>query len=158
MSDDDTPYSDTPRVWCRHLLLCRNVWFDPARMDDGFLLGKLLVQVRPAEGESYPIVFHRLFAFVQLAGDVGTHLFRVRLLRIDRTGYDEEVEVPLGVNDEPLNFGPWEIDLVGEEYFESFAFPLLDIHLLTAGEYEFQLILDETPDAILYRERCYAYQ
>src|SRR5437868_6706090 len=103
------PFAEGPRVWCRHLILCRNVWYDPERMDDGFSLGKLLVQVRPAEGETYPILFHRLFAFVQLAGDVGTQSFWIHLLRIDRTEYGEEVDVPLGADDEPLTFGPWDI-------------------------------------------------
>jgi len=75
-------------------------------MDDGFSPGTLLVQVRPAAGESYPIVFHRLFAFVQLAGDVGTYSIRFRLQRIGSTEYGEEVEVPVGAAGEPLTFGP----------------------------------------------------
>lgn len=149
---------DEPRVWCRHLLLCRNIWYDPNRMDDGFSLGKLLVQVRPAEGDSYPIVSPRLFAFVQLAGEVGSYSLSFRLLRIGRTDLGEEVEEQLGAEEEPLTFGPWTQDVVGEEYVESAAFPLANVRLLEGGEYEVQLLVGENAEEPLFRERFYAIQ
>ena len=158
MSDADTPYSDsgTPRVWCRHLLLCRNVWFDPARMDDGFSLGKLLVQVRPAEGESYPVEFPRLFGFLQLTGTIGDYTVRIRLVRIVENEFGELEEVSPRPNGRAMDFGPWDIELIGMEYFESFAFQLLQFRIPEPGEYELQLLVDDLGDDILYRERFYA--
>jgi len=116
MTDEDPPpFSDEPRVWCRHLILCRSVWYDPARMDDGFSLGKLVVQVRPDEGSTYPVQFDRWFAFVQLSGTLGEHTLRVGLVRLIEDEFGEQQEVSPRPNGRPMDFGPWDIELVGME-------------------------------------------
>jgi hypothetical protein len=57
-------------------------------------------------------------------------------------------------NGRAVEFGPWEIDLVREEYFESFAFQAAPVAFDEPGEYEFQLWVDDGEDPIA-RERMF---
>ena len=116
MAAEDDPFDDSAGdIWCRHLILCRVVWFDPSRPDDGFSLGKLLVQTRPPEGEPFPLMFDRLFLFTQMTGPSGAYTLRARLVRIGTTAYGEEVEEPVLRDGGPVEYGPWDIELVRED-------------------------------------------
>lgn len=61
-----------PAVWCRHLLICRTFWFDAENFDNGYSLGRLVVNVHPPEGHVFPFLVPRLFAYVQLFGKTAT--------------------------------------------------------------------------------------
>lgn len=124
---------DPPEVFHRHLILCRTVWFT-GDLDDGFSLGRLVVHLRPRGGEFPFRCDTRLFLFAQLFGTPGEYTVRARLVRV------------IVDDDEPTDghdYGPWTIALYGEEFVESFAFPLEWVPFPEPGVYEFQLSVDE---------------
>lgn len=138
-----------PELHCRHLLVCRNVWFDPDRPDDGFSLGKLLVGVRTSSDHPFPIRIPRLFLFAQLFGTPDEYTVRVVQNRREPTGIGDEEEATF-----TREFGPWDILLPGEEFVESYAFPLLEVSFPETGVYEFQLLANGVqPDELLASER-----
>lgn len=63
-------------------------------------------------------------------------------------GDDEDEEVQLGANGTELAFGPWDIELIGEDFVESFAFSVVRVRFDEPGLYEFQLWLDPFPSPV----------
>jgi len=155
--EDDTGDTDPEGIWCRHLIVCRTLWFEPSRSDDAFSLGKLVVQLRPPDGDTLPIHVDRLFTFVQLTGTPGPYTLRALLVRIERVGYDGEDEVPVLRHGRPTQSGPWDIELFGQEFFEGFAFSMANLRFDEPGVYEFQLHADGYDDP-LARERLYVHE
>lgn len=146
-----------PTVYCRHLIVCRTVWYDANRPDDGFSLGKLIVSLRPADGAGYPVQIERLFLFAQLFGESGEYPFRIRVVRVDRNDIGEEVEIQLGPNDSPREYVPNRPLVVsGEELVDQIAVPLNRVAFREPGLYEFQLWLDFDSDEPLASERLEA--
>jgi hypothetical protein len=91
-------------------------------------------------------------------GETGEYRFRIRLVRIEKQGYDEEVEVPLGIGgvykDFDSPFGrPFE--LTGLNYVDEMAFPIDALRINDPGLYEFQLFV-EGMDEPIARERILA--
>lgn len=137
--------SDTgePAIYCRHLIVCRTVWFDPNRPDDGFSLGKIVIRLTPPDGQDFPLLIPRLFAYVQAFGTPGEYQLRLRLMRIERDDFGEEFEVQLGPDDSLLQFSvPRPTALSGLTLVEELAVPLDRILLEQAGLYELQLWAD----------------
>lgn len=140
---------DSPELHCRHLLVCRYVWYDSDRPDDGYSLGKLLVSVRASPDAPFPLRVPRLFLFAQLFGMPIEYTVRVVQNRLEPTGIGDEEHTTF-----TREFGPWGILLPGEEFVESFAFPLLNVAFPEAGVYEFQLLAEGVhPDELLAAER-----
>ena len=48
MADDVDPF-DKPAIYCRHLLICRTLWYDPER-SDSFSLAGIIVNISPPSG------------------------------------------------------------------------------------------------------------
>lgn len=151
MDNDDE--RDGPELFCRHLIICRNVWYDASKLDEGFSLGKLFVQASPKDGDEFPILVPRLFAFAQLYGSVGEYRLRVRLVRIDRTELGGEEEMQLGTNGDPLEYVPIRpFELTGLDFVEAIAIPMHDVGFARPAVFEFQLWVREG-DEPLARER-----
>jgi len=146
MDSSNDQEEDEADVYCRHLLFCRTVWLDATRTDDGFSLGKSLIQLGPADGGEYPLVLDRIFACAQLHGRSGEQTVRLRLVRIPDDEDDEGIQ--LGKAGAPREYGPWDIELIGEEFVESFAFPVVRVRFDDPGVYEFQLRLDSLPTPV----------
>jgi hypothetical protein len=134
----------TPPVFgCRHLLVCRTIWFDPSKPDEDFSLGRLVVRLTAASADHFPLKVARLFVFAQVYGTPGEYPVFLRLVRIDRNAVGEEVEFSLGRDDEPLDFRlPRPVVVSGLQLVDSFAVPLDNVTFPTAGLYEFQLWRD----------------
>ncbi len=141
MSDpDDTPAWEPPTIYCRHLLVCRSVWFDPNRPDDGFSLGKLVVQFRLPEGQDFPLRLPRLFAYAQLYGTPGEYQVRLRLIRIEADEVGDDVEIQLGPNDQPVEFlVPRPVVVSGLNLVEELAMPVDWVVFDRAGLYAVQI-------------------
>jgi len=137
--DEDHDDEAEKEIACRHLLLCRTIWFT-GDLDDGFSLGRLVVHLRPQEHRFPFICETRLFLFCQLYGDPGEYTARIELIPITMGEDGEQVE------GEHTPFGPWLIPLYGQEFVESFAFPLYKLPFGSPGIYEFRLVFDELPD------------
>ncbi len=138
---------------CRHLLVCRTIWYDLDRPDDGFSLGKLVVRLSPDPPGEFPLRVDRLFVFAQLFGTPDEYRLLVRLLRIDRTEFGEEVETQLGPDEEPLQFRIHKpFTITGLLLVDAFALPITNLPFPTPGLYEFQLWWDGN-DEPLARER-----
>lgn len=141
-------------VNCRHFILCKTVWYDPAVPDD-FSFGHVIIHLRAPSG-LYPARYERLFAHFQLYGTPGEYSFRIRLVRIDAEGYDGEEEIQLGQDGEPLEWpGRRPVVVSADDFVDPFAVPLKDVDIQEAGVYEFQLWIDDFDDAIA-RERIQA--
>jgi len=134
---------------CRHLLVCRHVWYDAERPEEGFSLGKVLATVRASAENPFPIRVPRLFVYAQLFGTPDEYTLRVVLHRLEPTGIGDEMEPTF-----TREFGPWDILIPGEEYVESFAFQLNKVSFPEPVVYEFQLLADGVqPDELLAAER-----
>ena len=146
MSDEVEEFSfeGMPEVWCRHLLLCRSAWFDHRQPERGFSLGGVYVQV-PTPDDGFPVVLDRPFVYFQLFGSPGEYTPRIRVVRVDKTGYDEEEELQLGEDGEPLEYPmpsgrPAVVDELS--FVEQVAYRLDHLVFPEKGVYEFQLWLD----------------
>lgn len=141
-----------PELHCRHLLVCRTIWYDAERPDEGFSLGKVLVTVRASATNPFPIRVPRLFLYAQMFGTPAEYTIRIVQNRLEPTGIGDEEEVVF-----TREFGPRGILLPGEEYVESYAFPLQEVSFPEAGVYEFQLLADGAqPSEVLATERILA--
>ena len=129
-----------PALGCRHLIVCRSIWFDPSKPDEDFSLGRLVVRLMAGGEERFPLKVARLFVFAQVFGTPGEYAVFLRLVRIDRNDIGEEVESAVGRDDEPLEFRlPRPIVVSGLQLVDAFAVPLDNIAFPTPGLYEFQL-------------------
>lgn len=130
---------DPPAVFCRHLILCRTIWFT-GDLDDGFSLGRLVVHLRPQDHQFPFLCPNRFFLFAQLYGTPGEYTVRAWLvpITIDEDG-DE-------VDGDATEYGPWPLPLYGEEFVEGFAFPIHRLPFAASGVYELRLGIDEIED------------
>lgn len=138
MADEqDAPESDDPpEVFCRHLILCRTIWFT-GDLDDGFSLGRLVVHLRPLDHQFPFLCTNHFFLFAQLFGTPGEYTVRARLVPITIDVDGEEVD------GDATDYGPWPIALYGEEFVEGFAFPIHRLPFAAPGVYELRLSIDE---------------
>lgn len=132
---DPTPY-DSPAVFCRHLLICRTLWYDAANPDDGYSLARIVVNVRPPTGSDGQFVEPRLFAYVQLCGTVGEYEARLKLVQVTVDDAGDELERELA------EWGPRLIPVTGIDLAESYALELRSVWFDGPGLYEFQFWLD----------------
>ena len=132
---DPTPF-DPPAVFCRHLLVCRTLWYDAANPDDGYSLARIVVNVQPPAGSDERFVEPRLFAYVQLFGTVGEYDARMKLVEVttDEDGNDVDREL--------IEWGPWLTPVTGLDLVETHAYKLFNVPFDGPGLYEFQLWLD----------------
>ncbi len=132
-----------PELHCRHLIVCRSIWFDPAKPEDDFSLGRLVVRLAAESADRFPLKVPRLFLFAQLFGTPGEYRVSFRLVHLDRDDLGEEVEVPLGRDGESLEFIlPRPVVVSGLQLVDAFAVPLTDVTFPAPGLYEFQLWRD----------------
>lgn len=133
---------DAPQLDAYAFLLGRAMWHNPALPVIAFGLNGITTDVVPADGMDFPFRTDRLFVYAQLFGDPGGYGLWVRLVRIERTEYDEEVEVQLGPDGEPREFpmpGTRPFEVSGLNFLDEIAFPLVRVLFAEAGVYEFQL-------------------
>lgn len=150
MDENDPEDAERSRyLVCSALLACHTLWYDNTNSDAGFSLGRLIVHLRPDAGNGFPLRLPRLFLFAQLHGTPDDYLLRVRLTQIEVTDEGEEVLT------EHRQYGPWEIELPGDNYVECFGLELRNVFIPEAGIYEFQLWADGF-DAPLAVERFQA--
>lgn len=137
MATDFTDDQDeAPPVVCRHLLLCRS--FDASDNPDfGGDLLRLVITVRPEEGDPQPFTARQLFAYAQLMGRPGTYSASLRLSYLTADGPTEL-----------HTFGPWEVEVTGLWPVDCFWFPMRRVPFPFTGEYVFQLYLDEFSDPL----------
>lgn len=142
MSENDPNAADhSRRLACAHFIACYGVRYDSADADAGHTLERVIVQVRPRDGNGFPFRVARLFVYAQLFGTTGDYAIRVHLLRI---GTSDEGETVLTRRE----FGPMAIQITGENYVEGFAIPLADVWFAEPGVYEFQLWADGFDDPL----------
>lgn len=145
----DDPNDPADFVVCPHLLACHTIWYDNTNPDAGYSLGRVVVHLRPADGQGFPFRTPRLFLFAQLYGTPGEYVMRIRYLRVGVADDGEEWVAEVD------QYGPWEIAIPGDNYVECFGLPLLNLSFPEQGVYEFQLWLDGF-DEPLGRERIEA--
>jgi len=144
-----------------HFLLCRKIWYNNTKPEEGFSLLGVLAHFDLPDGVEYPLRYERLFVYLQLWGETGEYRFRIRLVRIESLGYlgyDEAMEVPLGIGGENKDFhSPFgrPFELTGLNYVDEMALTLESIRINDPGLYEFQLFA-EGIDEPLARERILA--
>jgi hypothetical protein len=141
-----------------HFLLCRKIWYNNLKTEEGFSLFGVLSHFDAPEQVEYPLRYERLFVYLQLRGETGEYRFWIRLVRIDNHGYDGEIEVPLGTDGSHKDFDtpfrrPFESTWLN--YVDELAFSLESIRINDPGLYEFQLFA-EGMDEPIARERILA--
>jgi hypothetical protein len=150
VTDPDTPAPfEPPELFCRHLLVCRTIWYDPNKPDDGFSLGGLLVHLRPTDEHGFPLRVPRLFLFAQLFGTPGEYEVTPRLVPIYLSEDEDETE------GDPIEFARRTIALTGDDFVEGFGIPLRGVPFEAPGAYEFQLRVERFDEPI-GRERIEA--
>lgn len=127
-----------PDVACRHLILCRTIWYDAGNPDEGYSLGRVVVTLRSGETDE-ELVLPRLFAFIQLFGEPAEYDVRIRLFRVDRGEDDDLTEVAA--------WGPWPYEVTGFELVESRGVELRRVPFPEPGLYEFQVWIDGQTNA-----------
>lgn len=145
---DDTD-DDPPELYCRHLLICQTIWYDPENFDSGHSAGRLVVHIRPPKDYGYPFTVAKLFALVQLFGTPGEYTVRIPMTRIVVSDDGDEIEEPV------TEFGPWDVLVTGDAFVETFGLALIRVPFREVGVYEFQVWVDGF-DAPLARERLQA--
>lgn len=145
MSENDLNSEDARRLACANLIACQTIVYDSADTDAGYSLNGVLVHIRPPSGTGFPFVAARQCLFAQLHGTPGDYIVRVRQVRVALVDDEEQVI-------EITEFGPWEIEVPGENYVECFGFILTGVQYPEAGVYEFQFWADGFDD-LLGRER-----
>ena len=133
------------------LLVCRSLWYDHRYPERGYGLAGMLTHFESPDGSDFPQRVERMFVYAQLWGTPGEYRLWVRLVRVDKVGYDEEVEVQLGAGGQPRNFPmptsrPMEIS--GLNFIDEVAFPIESVPFGDVGVYEFQLWSDVSAEAI----------
>jgi hypothetical protein len=154
VTDPDTPVPfEPPELFCRHLLVCRTIWYDAGNPDDGYSLGRVVIHVHPPEDHEYGYLEPRLFGYAQLFGTPDEYTCRVRLVRI------QEDETADEIPSEPqiAEWGPWDIAVTGDSFVEAFGFQLVRVPFDAPGVYEFQLWVDGFEEPI-GRERVEAQE
>ena len=134
-----------PVVYCRHLLICRSVWYDGQKPELGYSLGGIYTTLEPADGLGYPFRLERMFVYAQLWGEDGEYRAHVRLVKIDSVGYDEEVETQLGGGEAPRILPmPTKrpITITGLNYRAEVAFPIFLVPFPEPGIYECQFWIE----------------
>jgi hypothetical protein len=149
MDDFDPETTDGSRdLFCPHFLACHAVRYDGADADAGYTLERVIVHVRPGDGNGFPFRLTRLCLFAQLFGTPSEYALRIWLHRIKVVDNEEVVETR-------RDFGPWVVSLLGESYVECYAMALADVWFPEPAVYEFQLWADGF-DEPLARERIQA--
>ena len=141
-----------------HFLICRAIWYDHAKPELGFSLGGVFTHIEPPGGAAFPLRMERVFAYVSYWGEPGEYRFRIRVVRVESHGYDEEEEIPLGLNGEHRDFfwpSQRSAELTGLNNVDELSFHVGPIPIAGPGTYEFQLFLEDE-DVILARERILA--
>lgn len=153
--NEDPAFRERPELYCQLFVLCRTVWYDVDRPEQGYSLGRVMLDVAPEVGNGFPLQLARLFGYVQLHGDPGDYSVRVRLVTADQDEEGDDLEQSLG---EGAEYGPWPIQVFGDDFVNQYGFPLRNVILPEPGQYEFQLWqdADEGEDRLLFRVRVQA--
>jgi len=155
--DEPTPYRDPVGLHGVHLLTCRSLWHDAQRTDGAFGLAGIMTHIEPSEEASFPVSLNRVFVYVQLWGDAGEYTLRIRLVRVILED-DDEVEVQIGMNDEPREYplpSRRPVVVSGLNYVDELGFPIGPVAFPEPGLYEYQLIAEGIKSPIA-RERVLA--
>jgi hypothetical protein len=147
MSLDPEAWEGRPALVCSRLLACEGVRYDADNPDTGCSLDGVIVHVRLPR---FPARVRRVCLFAQMHGTPGEYVLRVRLVRI---GVDEDGDAVEAA--QVAVFGPWEIELPGENYVECYGLVMTAVPFDEPSVYEFQLFADDQ-DGMLMNERVEA--
>jgi hypothetical protein len=149
MEVEEEPPGLSP-LFCARLLACGNIRYDASDPDAGYTLERVLVHVRPADGEGFGFDIDRMFLFAQIWGQPDEYTVWIRMTRFVPTEEGGEIETG-----EAVEFPSRTITLPGENYVECYGFPLVGVPFPGPGVYEFQLWAEGMEDH-LYSERVEA--
>ena len=133
MSTGDWQKQEEPEIGARHLLLCRDVAFDPAFPDSPYTARGFLSVFR-LSGD-VPAVWHDpVYLYVEFFGDPGVYEIWFDLVRFvfDESG-DIADEIDEGC------YGPFDLRLPPAMFIQGRSYPLKKLPLTGPGVYEFQL-------------------
>ena len=120
----------------RHFIACRAVITDPNR--HVYSLEEIIYLIRPAPGESFPLLLPEMYLFAILSDARGTHEFWVQVLTWDAAGEEiavwKTITVRHALGQDPLTVFGWPIRL-------------RNLRFEHPGLYEFRLWCDGTPIA-----------
>ncbi len=142
MDDELSEWTDGNDMNCQMLVVCHSIWYDADRPERGFSLGRVIARLVPEVQTEFPLRMPRLFAYAQLFGAAGDHTLRVVVLAVGQSDIGEEVVTHLGEDGEALEYGPYHVELISEDYLFEITFPLAQLRFPTPGIYEVQLHLE----------------
>ncbi len=149
-SSDLPEYRDPPILGAL-FLICRSIWFNSQKPQDGFGVGGILSNIWLPEEGMFPIRLERVMAYIQLWGDSGEYFLRVRLVKCEHNEDNEEVEIQLGIDGETREYHmsatrPVQVDEF--DHVSEFGFPFGPVIFAQPGMYEFQLWIDEVDEPV----------
>lgn len=133
-----------PHISARHLVVCREVVYDPLDAEAPYSLRGLLTALRPDDDYGYPWCLELVCLFAQLFGEPGRYVVRIELVRISEDGSD--------VGTAATVYGPAPVWVRVGEFVEWAWFMLTYVPFPEPGLYEFRLVLDGY-DGVLASER-----
>jgi len=133
MSTGEWQEHQEPEIDARHLLLCREVGFDPSQPYSPYILRGSLSLFYPVG--DFPVVWHEpVYLYVEFFGDAGEFEIWFDLVRYV-FGEDGEIadEVDEGC------YGPFELRLPPATFVQGRSYPLKKLPLPAPEVYEVQL-------------------
>ncbi|MGL6094279.1 MAG: hypothetical protein ACRC7O_00575 [Fimbriiglobus sp.] len=125
---------DEPPIYCRHLLLCREVVYDPLNNDTPYSLYSMIYDFRPDSDYWYPICAEAVWVFAELFGQAGRYRVRIDVVPLNEDGADAGPPI-LTRAEIPVRLRPG--------YFVDPArFRLRQVMFDAPGVYEFRLTLE----------------
>jgi hypothetical protein len=122
-----------PPIAARHLLVCREVLFDPFDAEAPYSLRGVVTHLTP-DAIGFPLCCEVLWVYIELFGEPGRYVVRVELVALDEDGGD--LGPPVVVRDwTPVRVRP-------EKFVEGVRLQLYQTVFPDPGLYEFRLVLD----------------
>jgi hypothetical protein len=127
-------------IQARHLLLCRNVVFDPLDEKAPYSLQSVMNRTRPEEF-GYPLCLEFLWAYAEFFGEPGRYSVWIGLVMLAADGTEAGPVVPV--------HGPTPIRVREDVFVDGVRFRLLHVPFEEPGLYEFRLYLDGHPEPLV---------
>jgi hypothetical protein len=130
---------DEPDLNARHLLVCRDVIYEPDFVWAAHTLRGLVVSLRPGDDDGYPVIAEHLWLFAQVYGTPGEYEVWVELVRIDPET-DEGIFV--------ARYGPSRLTVSVGRFVDNKGWRLPKIPFDVPGVYEFRLYVEGRGDPL----------
>lgn len=129
-----------PPIHARHLLVCREVVYDPLDGETPYSLRGLLTKLRPDDDYGYPWCVEQVYLFAQLYGEPGRYMARIELVPLREDGADARPPVSI--------YGPVPVRVRDGSFVDGVWFTLARTPFDAPAVYEFRLLLDGYPDPL----------